>query len=64
MFDIVFFMAFGWALTWIGIDEMILKSLEQLFDRNLNMLAYYAFFASLGLCSYIYFKFTSIITRD
>lgn len=66
MFDIIFFMFFGWALTLtgIGIDEMILKSLEQLFDKELTMVAYYLFFGALGVTSYLYYKLVGIVTRD
>jgi hypothetical protein len=57
-------MIFGWVLSWIGLDDMVLELLEQIFNTDFTMVAYYVFFGLIGLATYIYHKFTNIITRD
>lgn len=64
MIDVLFFLIFGWILSFIHLDDMVLEMLASAFDREFSIIAYYVVFAVIGICSRLLFALQGIRLRD
>lgn len=64
MIDILFALFFGWALTFIHLDEAVLEALEAWLNTDLTLFTYYGIFFLLGLASWLLYKLQGIRLRD